>query len=93
MKMGIKEFRERLSEITRGTDQIEVTHHGRVVGTFKPSRRDPEKIRVAAEGIRRWQEEMLAKGVNLEAELASVGIAPDGSPIDADERLYGDDRR
>lgn len=87
MKMGIKEFRERLSEVAHGTEPIDITHHGRVLGTFRPRRRDPAKIRAAAESIRRWQEEMKAKGVDLEAELAAMGIAPDGAPLSIDARF------
>lgn len=83
MKMGIKEFRERLSEVVRMGEPVIVTNHGKVLGTFSPLRpKDPEKVRQAAESIRRWQEEMKAKGVDLQAELAAMGIAPDGTPLD-----------
>ena len=83
MKMGIKEFRERLSEIVRKGEPVVITNHGKVVGTFAPLRpKDPERVHQAAESIRRWQEEMKAKGVDLEAALAAEGIAPDGTPLD-----------
>ena len=81
-KMGIKEFRERLSEVAQGTEIIDVTHHGRVVGTFKPRRTDPELIRRVGESIQRWQDEMRAKGVDLEAELRSIGLDPWGEPLE-----------
>ena len=81
--MGIKEFRERFSEIVRKGEPVLVTNHGKVVGTFAPLRpKDPERVRQAAESIRHWQEEMKAKGVDLEAALAAEGIAPDGTPLD-----------
>jgi antitoxin (DNA-binding transcriptional repressor) of toxin-antitoxin stability system len=83
MKMGIKEFRERLSEVVRKGEPIVVTSHGKVLGTFAPLRpKDPEQVRRAAESIRRWQEEMKAKGVDLEAELAAMGLDPWGVPLD-----------
>jgi antitoxin (DNA-binding transcriptional repressor) of toxin-antitoxin stability system len=83
MKMGIKEFRERLSEVVQSGHGVVVTNHGKVVGIFTPLRpKDPKRVRQAAESIRRWQEEMKAKGVDLEADLATEGIAPDGTPLD-----------
>lgn len=84
MRLGIKEFRERLSELARGTEPVEVTHHGRVVGDFVPRRRDPERVRAAAAAIARSQEELRAKGIDLEAELAAMGLSPWGEPLDAD---------
>jgi len=83
MKMGIKEFRERLSEVVQIGEPVVVTNHGKVLGTFAPLRpKDPTRVRQAAESIRRWQDEMRANGVDLEAELAAMGISPDGTPLD-----------
>lgn len=39
MKMGIKEFRERISEVSLGDEVIIVTHHGKRVGRYIPERR------------------------------------------------------
>lgn len=87
-KMGIKEFRERLSEVTRGTDVVEVTHHGRIVGTFTPKRKfDPEAARRAVESVKRWQDELRAGGTDPEALLAELGLDPWGVPLE-----YSDDR-
>ena len=86
MKMGIKEFRERISEVANGTDVVEVTNHGRTMGIFRPLRRDPETVRAAAASIQRWQEEMKAKGVDLDAEMAALGMDPWGEPLDVDHR-------
>ncbi|GAA0726740.1 hypothetical protein [Sphingomonas japonica] len=83
MKIGIKEFRERLSEIARGGEVVDITNHGRIIGTFTPRVRDADKMRAAAESIRRWQEDMKATGVDLEAELAALGLDPWGEPLDA----------
>lgn len=86
MRMGIKEFRDRLSEVTKGTAMIDVTHRGRIVGTFTPRLRDPEKIRAAAASIERWQNEMKERGIDLEAELAALGLDPWGEQLDASDR-------
>ncbi len=83
MRMGIKEFRERLSEVVQQGEPIVITNHGKVLGTFAPLRpKDPERVRHAAASIQRWQEEMKAKGVDLEAELAAMGLDPWGMPLD-----------
>ncbi len=86
MKMGIKEFRERLSEVAHGTELVELTHHGKTLGMFQPLRRDPETIRAAAAAIQRGQDELRAKGIDLDAELAAIGLDPWGEPLDADGR-------
>ncbi|TKD52984.1 hypothetical protein [Sphingomonas baiyangensis] len=83
MKMGIKEFRERFSEIARGAEPVEITNHGRIVGTFTPRLRDPERMREAVAAIRRWQEDMKGKGVDLEVDLAALGLDPWGAPLDS----------
>jgi hypothetical protein len=83
MKIGIKEFRERISEVTHGHDLIEITHHGKTLGLYQPLRRDPEKVREAAASIARSQAEMAAKGVDLEAELAAIGLDSWGEPLNA----------
>lgn len=83
MRMGIKEFRERLSEVMQSAQGVVVTNHGKVVGIFTPLRpKDPERVRAAAESIQRWQKEMRAKGVDFDAELAAMGLDPWGVPLD-----------
>jgi antitoxin (DNA-binding transcriptional repressor) of toxin-antitoxin stability system len=84
MRMGIKEFREKISEVTEKGDPLVVTHHGRAVATYMPLKpKDPVKIRRAAESIKRWQDEMKAEGVDLEGVLAGLGLDPYGEPLDA----------
>ena len=54
MKMGIKEFRERLSEVIQSGEPVIVTNHGKVLGTFSPLRpKDPARVKAAADSIRR----------------------------------------
>lgn len=62
MKMGIKEFRERLGEVATGDQVIVLTHHGRRVGRYVPDRlRAPHDLDVTAwakeqeETSRRWR--------------------------------------
>lgn len=81
MKLGVKEFRHRLTEVLHGTETVDVTHHGRVIGTFRPRKVDLERARAAAESNRRWQEEMRAKGIDLEGVLAGMGLDPWGEPL------------
>ena len=64
MKMGIKEFRQRIGEIATGDDVIEVTHHGRRVGRYVPERLQPPRDidfdvwrREREETGRRWRAE------------------------------------
>lgn len=87
MKMGIKEFRERISEVTEIGDPVLVTHHGQPVASYKPFRRkDPEQVRLAAAAIRQWQDEMRADGIDLEAILADLGMDAMGNSLDASDR-------
>lgn len=40
MKMGIKEFRERIGEVALGDELVVLTHHGKRVGRYVPERRN-----------------------------------------------------
>ena len=83
MKMGIKEFRERLGEIAQGEAVVELTKHGKVVGQYRPKRTfDPVAAEKAVNDISRWQAELRAKGVEPEDLLAELGLDPWGVPLD-----------
>jgi antitoxin (DNA-binding transcriptional repressor) of toxin-antitoxin stability system len=87
MKLGIKEFRERVSELTNSGDPVVVTNHGKPVASFAPFRRkDPEAIRKAADEIANWQAEIRAKGIDPEKILAGLGLDAWGAPIDVSDR-------
>jgi hypothetical protein len=87
MKLGVKEFRHRLTEVLHGSEAVDITHHGRVIGTFRPRKVDLERARAAVESNRRWQEDMRAKGIDLEGVLAHMGLDPWGEPLnDASHR-------
>lgn len=84
MKMGIKEFRERIGEVARGSEPVQLTDRGRVIGTYTPwPTMDADRRRRAAEAadeVRRWQEELRGQGVNTEDWLAAMGLDPWGVP-------------
>lgn len=87
VKMGIKEFRERLSEVTATGGHVVNTNHEKSVASFAPfSRKNPEAVGKAADEIARWQAEMNAEGVGLEEVLADLGLDPWGTPLDATDR-------
>jgi hypothetical protein len=87
MKLGVKEFRHRLTEVLHGSEPVDITHHGRILGTFRPRKVNLERARAAVESNRRWQEEMRAKGIDLEGVLAGMGLDPWGEPLnDASDR-------
>ena len=86
IELGIREFRERLSEVANGTDFVSVTNNGVEVGTYMPKnwRRDVGKARAAAEAVAKAQAELRAKGMDLDKEMAAMGLTPHGEPLDAD---------
>lgn len=82
MKMGVKEFKERISEVTERGEPVVVTNHGRVIANYFPRKpKDSQKIKEAADSIRKWQADMKAKGIDLEAVLAEKGLDPWGEQI------------
>lgn len=87
MKMGIKEFRERIREVAEGGEPVVVTNHGKPVGSFAPlSRKDPAAVRRAAAEISAWQNDMKAKGIDLEKILTGLGLDSWGGPIVESDR-------
>lgn len=84
MKLGIREFRERLSEIAHGDEPVLVTHHGKVVGRFVPAcRTRAENIDLTAwaEQRERSQEEWRRNTPDWKERLAAYGLGPDGEPL------------
>lgn len=77
MKLGIKEFRERISEVSVGDEIVIVTNHGRRVGRYIPER--PRDVDMDA-----WVREREAFSRNWRAgtpdwrdRLREAGIDPD----------------
>jgi antitoxin (DNA-binding transcriptional repressor) of toxin-antitoxin stability system len=64
MKMGVKEFRERFSEVSLGDEVVIVTHHGKRVGRYIP-----EGIRKPAADIdmKAWKQDLEEFGQNWRA--------------------------
>jgi antitoxin (DNA-binding transcriptional repressor) of toxin-antitoxin stability system len=82
VKMGIKEFRERISEVTAAGEAVVITNHGKPVASYAPFKpKTPDAVRRAAEEIRLWQESQRAQGVDLDAILADLGMDPWGEPL------------
>lgn len=84
VELGIREFRERLSEVVNGTEFVVVTSNGREVGTYIPKRwlRDVGKARKAAEAVAKAQAELRKRGMDLDKEMAALGLSPFGEPLD-----------
>ena len=85
MKMGIKEFRDKIGELAEGASVIELTKHGKVVGQYRPRKPfDPDAARKALESVQRWQADLRAKGIEPEDWLAEMGLNPMGEPLGED---------
>lgn len=77
MKLGIKEFRERISEVSTGDEVVIITNHGRRVGRYIPER--PRNVDLDA-----WVREREAFSRKWRAEtpdwrdrLKNAGLDPD----------------
>ena len=82
MKMGVKEFRERFSEVSEGTEPVLVTKNGRVVGIYDPAacgtrnKLDWDALEAKLESIRSnwkartpdWRERMIGIGFDEHGE-------------------------
>jgi hypothetical protein len=86
IELGIREFKERLSEIANGKDFVVVTNNGVEVGTYVPKRwlRDIGRAREAAESVARAQAELRKRGIDLDREMAAMGLSPYGEPLNDD---------
>lgn len=85
MKMGIKEFRERLTEVLRGDEPVLLTNHGRVVARVVPIHGKPaEKVDIDewAAKIERNQQAWRDNTPDWRERLAAYGLGPDGEPLD-----------
>lgn len=84
MKLGVKEFRERFSELAEGAEPVVVTKNGRVVGTYKPTRTVEERranwARISAE-LDQFREEWKASTPDWKERMASIGLGPDGESL------------
>ncbi len=77
MKMGIKEFRERISEVSTGDEVVIVTHHGRRVGRYIPERPSDLDINAWVEERKEFGRKWRAATPDWRDRLKSEGIDPD----------------
>lgn len=84
MMLGVKEFRERFSELAEGTEMVLVTKNGRVVGSFIPERAKP----AADVDLDAWvrereasRDEWKASTQDWRERLAAYGLDENGEPI------------
>ena len=85
MMLGVKEFRERFSEIAEGKEQVFVTKNGRVVGQYQPTRDAAERVRNWAEietKLARIRDEWKANTPDWEQRMKDYGFGPDGEILD-----------
>ena len=89
MKMGIKEFRERLGEVATGQEPVALTHHGRVVGHYLPI----DRRRVADGDLDGWvaardrfRAQWKSGNPDWQEQLSRFGLNDEGEPFSNDPR-------
>jgi prevent-host-death family protein len=81
MKIGVREFREKLSEVVNGNRPVVITNNGRVVGEFTPATvttptansADWLQDRIAfrkwwQSHVPNWRDRLLLEGLDAEGE-------------------------
>jgi len=84
VKLGIREFRERLTELAHGDEPVVVTHHGKVLGRYVPARsKSAEKIdtQAWAAELERGRDEWRSRTPDWRDRMAAYGLTPDGETI------------
>lgn len=87
MKMGVKEFRERFSDVAEGSERVFVTKNGRIVGRYDPLTPvsatpidwDAIDARLAA-----FRDAWRAQTPDWRDKMASIGLDENGDPIECD---------
>lgn len=84
MKMGVREFRERMTEVMHGATPVVITSNGKRLGTFVPDRRPvgPVVMAKAEADIAAYQASLRAQGIEPEDILAEMGLDPWGAPLE-----------
>lgn len=84
MKMGVKEFRERFSEVAEGAEPVFVTKNGRVVGKYdplippKPGRGDWVALEAK---LAEFRSDWKGKTPDWRTRLASIGLDERGEEL------------
>jgi antitoxin (DNA-binding transcriptional repressor) of toxin-antitoxin stability system len=84
MKVGVREFRDRVSEIVNGSESVVVTNNGRVVGEFTPI-----SVKRPHADVERWVADRLAfrsawreRNPDWIELLARAGLDEDGESFE-----------
>jgi antitoxin (DNA-binding transcriptional repressor) of toxin-antitoxin stability system len=86
MKMGVKEFRERFSELAEGAEPVFVTKNGRVVGKYDPlvaPKVEGGDWAAVESRLAEFRAEWTATTPDWRARLASIGLDETGEEISA----------
>lgn len=81
MKMGVKEFRERFSEVAEGGEPVFVTKNGRVVGKYDPistARFDNARWQTLEAKLAGFREEWKARTPDWRERLSAAGFDQGG---------------
>ncbi len=68
VRVGIREFRERLADILESSTPVAITRHGETVGFYVPAR--PKRRQADLEALR-------AAGAQIDAMIAKAGTTED----------------
>ena len=84
MKMGVKEFRERFSEVADGGKQVVVTKNGRIIGRYEPVGGLEQQIDwdLIDRRLEAFRADFRATTPDWQARLASIGLNAEGEPYD-----------
>ena len=81
MKMGIKEFRERISDLARSNQVVIITNHGKRVGRFIPEGRrkaaEDVDLEAWAAGLERGRDSWRKRTPDWRKRLIASGLAAD----------------
>jgi prevent-host-death family protein len=74
VRVGIREFRENLSDYLLASKPVTITRHGEPIGFFVPVRRRPTKAEIEAfrESGRKVQEMLNAAGITEDDVIADL---------------------
>ena len=78
--MGVKEFRERLSECVHGNEAVAITHHGRVMGHYFPSVAKPadtSDLAGWADAREKFRDSWRARTPNWRELMRDAGLDPE----------------
>ena len=88
MKMGIKEFREKVSDVAEGDVPILVTNHGRIVGRFIPARATTPSVDMQKwlDARRRFRTNWQAANPDWMDQLLDLDLDGHGEPMEDSPR-------